>query len=91
MTLVLIHPFVSGGVSAVLLYGDLLVPRLPFCPVSSFRVCRQNIGNSRKMDWNCLVFSYDYSGEQLIGAEGQSRTDTGSPPPAFESDAIGLI
>ena len=25
------------------------------------------------------------------GAEGQSRTDTGSPPPVFESDAIGLI
>ena len=25
------------------------------------------------------------------GAEGQSRTDTGLPPPVFESGAIGLI
>jgi hypothetical protein len=25
---------------------------------------------------------------KIIGAEGQSRTDTGSPPPVFEFDAL---
>ena len=27
----------------------------------------------------------------ITGAEGQNRTDTGLPPPVFESGAIGLI
>ena len=31
------------------------------------------------------------SGPRMSGAEGQSRTGTGSPPPVFASGAIGLI